>query len=118
MPVRLPILLIALVLVASSGSRSDAQFGGPDTARYSKVRQFFIPFSADPKRPISELRLFVQRNGADWEYAGSISLERGYRHTYRHPRHPLTGRPELRSVETSTTEVEADQRRQQQGGAE
>jgi len=57
-------------------------------------------------------------NGADWEYAGSISLERGYRHTYRHPRHPLTGRPELRSVETSTTEVEADQRRQQQGGAE
>lgn len=71
MPVRLPILLIALVLVASSGSRSDAQFGGPDTARYSKVRQFFIPFSADPKRPISELRLFVQRNGADWEYLTS-----------------------------------------------
>ena len=44
---------------------------GEERIRYTKLRQFFIPFSADPKRPINELRLFVQRNGGEWEYLTS-----------------------------------------------
>ena len=45
--------------------------------------------------------------GEDWQYVGSAEGADGYRHTFRHPRHPLTGRPELRTIETHTAEVEA-----------
>ncbi|NTU84417.1 MAG: hypothetical protein HGA45_34480 [Chloroflexales bacterium] len=50
--------------------------------------------------------------GQDWQYAGSVPVEAGYRHVFRHPRHPLTGRPERREIATTTAEVEARQRRQ------
>ncbi|MEI7642679.1 MAG: hypothetical protein WCJ55_00090 [Chloroflexales bacterium] len=45
--------------------------------------------------------------GEDWQYVGSAEGADGYRHTFRHPRHPLTGRPELRTIETHTADVEA-----------
>lgn len=67
MRVRLPIVLLCLLSgFASLAAR--AQPGGPDErVRHTKLRQFFVPFSADPKRPISELRLYVQHNGGKWE---------------------------------------------------
>ena len=45
--------------------------------------------------------------GEDWQYVGSAEGADGYRHTFRHPRHPLTGRPERRPIETRAAEVEA-----------
>lgn len=48
-------------------------------------------------------------NGEDWQYVGSAALADGYRHTFRHPRHPLTGRPELRTITTTAAEVERRQ---------
>ena len=66
---RLPIvLLLSVCIVGLSALKSQAQ---EERIRYSKLRQFFIPFQADPKRPITELRLFVQRNGGEWEYLTS-----------------------------------------------
>lgn len=56
-------------------------------------------------------------DGVDWTYAGSVSTETGYRHSFRHPLHPLTGRPELRTVETTNAEIAAQPRRESQGGA-
>jgi hypothetical protein len=53
-------------------------------------------------------------NGEDWQYTGSAAVDDGYRHTFRHPRHPLTGRPEVRSVATTAAEVAAQQRPQEQ----
>ncbi|GAB4440239.1 MAG: hypothetical protein OHK0015_35980 [Chloroflexi bacterium OHK40] len=56
-------------------------------------------------------------DGVDWAYAGSASTEAGYRHTFRHPRHPLTGRPEVRTVETTNAEIAAQPKREQEGGS-
>lgn len=56
-------------------------------------------------------------DGVDWAYAGSASTEAGYRHTFRHPHHPLTGRPEVRTVETTNAEIAAQPKRESQGGA-
>jgi hypothetical protein len=68
--VRLPIvLLLAATIVAADYCSAQAPDDRPPT--YSKTRQFFIPFQADLQRPISELRLFVQRNGGEWEYLTS-----------------------------------------------
>jgi hypothetical protein len=49
--------------------------------------------------------------GIDWQYEGSVDLEAGYRHTFRHPRHPFTDRSEVRTVDTSVDEVASAQRR-------
>ena len=69
---RLPIGLLLAVLLLAVSSRSSAQIAsGEERIRYTKLKQFFIPFQADPKRPITELRLFVQRNGTEWEYLTS-----------------------------------------------
>ena len=71
MRIRLPIVLLLSVLITSVSNReavSQSNSGSERPTRYSKQHQFFIPFTADLKRPIAELRLFVQRNGADWEY--------------------------------------------------
>ena len=70
---RLPIvLLLSLGIIGLSAHYGASQNPtGEERIRYTKLRQFFIPFSADPKRPITELRLFVQRNGGDWEYLTS-----------------------------------------------
>jgi hypothetical protein len=56
-------------------------------------------------------------DGVDWTYRGSVSTEAGYRHTFRHPHHPLTGRPEVRTVETTNTEIATQSKREPQGGA-
>jgi hypothetical protein len=71
--IRLPIvLLLAAGIVGLTTLRSSAQNAPADVpVSYTRLRQFFIPFTADPKRPITELRLFVQRNGGDWEYLTS-----------------------------------------------
>ena len=52
--------------------------------------------------------------GEDWQYVSSADLADGYRHTFRHPRHPLTGRPEVRTIETRAAEVVAQQRSRMQ----
>jgi hypothetical protein len=70
--VRLPIVL----LVASFAFGTNARAQQPRTdievrPRFSNAREFFVPFRADPARPIKELRLYVQRNGGAWEYLTS-----------------------------------------------
>ncbi|MCE9531852.1 MAG: hypothetical protein K8T89_12115 [Planctomycetes bacterium] len=65
----LPILLLSMLIMGLTASPGASQFGGTEErVRHTNLRKFFIPFTADPKRPISELRLFVQRNGGEWEY--------------------------------------------------
>ncbi len=72
MRVRLPIvLLLAFVVVGTTARGQSPNPNGEDRVRYSKDRRFFIPFSADLNRPIKELRLYVQRNGANWEFLTS-----------------------------------------------
>ena len=70
---RLPLnLLLCAALAATFANRGQSQSAAPDPrVRYTKVREFFIPFQADPKRPITELRLYAQRNGGEWEYLTS-----------------------------------------------
>lgn len=53
-------------------------------------------------------------NGEDWQYTGSAAVADGYQHTFRHPRHPLTGRPEVRTVKTTAADVAAEPRSQGQ----
>jgi len=67
--VNLPIVFLLCLGVAALASPSAfSQAAAPqEQIRYSKVREFFIPFYADPKRPIAELRLFAQRNSGVWE---------------------------------------------------
>jgi hypothetical protein len=43
--------------------------------------------------------------GADWQYVGSVQTDTGFRHAFQHPTHPLTGRRELRWVESSPTDA-------------
>jgi hypothetical protein len=43
--------------------------------------------------------------GADWQYVGSVQTANGFRHGFRHPAHPLTGRPETRWVESTPADV-------------
>lgn len=43
--------------------------------------------------------------GADWQYVGSVQTADGFRHAFRHPAHPLTGRPEIRWVESTVADV-------------
>jgi hypothetical protein len=52
--------------------------------------------------------------GEDWQYVSSADLADGYRHTFRHPRHPLTDRPEVRTIETRATDVESSQPQEKQ----
>jgi hypothetical protein len=46
-------------------------------------------------------------SGADWRYVGSVQTATGFRHAFQHPAHPLTGRPEVRWVESTTADVAA-----------
>lgn len=73
MRIRLPIvLLLAACIVGLSAERGSSQNPANDVrVSYTKLRQFFIPFKAEPNRPVTELRLFVQRNGGEWEYLTS-----------------------------------------------
>jgi hypothetical protein len=43
--------------------------------------------------------------GADWQYIGSVQTATGYRHAFQHPVHPLTGKPELRWIDSSAADV-------------
>jgi hypothetical protein len=43
--------------------------------------------------------------GADWQYVGSTPTADGYRHAFRHPLHPVTGRPETRWIESTAADV-------------
>jgi hypothetical protein len=43
--------------------------------------------------------------GADWQYVGLIQTDTGFRHAFQHPAHPLTGRRELRWVESSQADA-------------
>jgi hypothetical protein len=45
--------------------------------------------------------------GADWQYVGSVQTATGFRHAFQHPRHPVTGRPETRWVESTPADVGA-----------
>lgn len=54
-------------------------------------------------------------SGADWQYAGSLPTADGYRHSFRHPAHPLTGRPEQRWVPSTAADVATYQAVQQRG---
>lgn len=54
-------------------------------------------------------------SGADWQYVGSLPTVDGYRHSFRHPAHPLTGRPEQRWVPSTAADVAAYQAAQQRG---
>jgi hypothetical protein len=67
---------IVLALAAIIGGVDTMHGQGPATGaeeriRYSKRREFFIPFATDPKSPIAEIRLFARRNGGEWEYLTS-----------------------------------------------
>jgi hypothetical protein len=53
-------------------------------------------------------------SGADWQYAGSLQTADGYRHSFRHPAHPLTGRPEQRWIPSTAADVAAYQAAQHQ----
>lgn len=46
-----------------------------------------------------------QATGADWQYTGSVQTADGYRHSFQHPSHPLTSRPEVRWVESTAADV-------------
>ncbi len=84
MRVRLPIVfLLSLCVVASSTSLGMSQKTESDPpVFYRKVRDFFIPFKVDPKRPIKELRLFAQRNGSEWEYlTTALPTQKGFKFT-------------------------------------
>lgn len=54
-------------------------------------------------------------SGVDWQYVGSLPTANGYRHNFRHPAHPLTGRPEQRWVPSTTADLAAYQAAQHQG---
>jgi hypothetical protein len=86
--------------------------GGTSAARGSEAAQASAQLPADHPHvayaaaqiPPLPSRLHT---GEDWQYVGSAEGADGYRHTFRHPRHPLTGRPELRTIETRAAEVAA-----------
>jgi hypothetical protein len=42
---------------------------------------------------------------ADWQYIGSVQTANGFRHAFQHPAHPLTGRAEVRWVESTAADV-------------
>lgn len=45
--------------------------------------------------------------GADWQYMGSVQTATGFRHAFQHPAHPLTGKAEIRWIETTSADVAA-----------
>lgn len=45
--------------------------------------------------------------GADWQYVGSVQTATGFRHAFQHPAHPLTGKAEIRWIETTSADVAA-----------
>jgi len=69
--VRLPIVLLlaALITQLSVGQQSRP---ADERVFYTNKRQFFLPSSADPKRPISELRLYVREDAGTWQYLTSM----------------------------------------------
>jgi hypothetical protein len=44
---------------------------------------------------------------ADWQYIGSIQTATGFRHAFQHPAHPLTGRSEIRWIESTAADIAA-----------
>src|SRR5262245_7088361 len=71
--IRLPIVLLLCAGIAglTENQALPQNPGGGERIHYRKQREFFMKFEADPNRPITELRLFVQRNGGEWEYLTS-----------------------------------------------
>jgi hypothetical protein len=95
-----------------------SQLSAPPAAQSLGPRSAATASSADQLQqlPAANAHLGVARsripplpnnlhNGVDWAYSGSVGTGDGYRHTFRHPNHPLTGRPEERVIETSAAEV-------------
>jgi hypothetical protein len=85
---RLPIVLLMIAHLVGVGSLRGQAPKAPgadvpdERVRYSKVRQFFLPFQADPQREINELRLYVQRDGGEWSYLTSAQpTQKGFNFT-------------------------------------
>lgn len=81
--------------------------GSPGAPSASSVQP--VPLQrTDPHTAYAIARVGAAPNpatGADWQYTGSIRTANGYRHLFRHPAHPLTGRPETRWVESFDTQL-------------
>ena len=45
-------------------------------------------------------------SGADWQYVRSVAIPDGYQHTFQHPQHPVTQRPEVRQVTSRTRDLD------------
>lgn len=45
--------------------------------------------------------------GAEWHYVGSVQTATGFRHAFQHPAHPLTGKAEIRWIETTSADMTA-----------